>query len=230
MNRFPIMACLLFASTVFAQVEIPHVHENGDVIDADEINQNLDVVAKAVPPRDCSTDQIIKWNGSAWVCASRLTGAITMIDYWYPVGGTSHPTYNMGFTQISETSTGGAFGLMRGEGNQMAFMAGNEVTGSGHGFSFPETGIYKVELAVYVDIVGTVGDTYVQAQYSANLGEGWDFLGDLIVRDSSASRNFSVKITDPNTQRLRFNYFASGVSSSVSGSAYTHLIFTRIEP
>lgn len=69
MTRFLTIASMLFASTVVAQVEIPHVHENGDVIDADEINQNLDIVAKAVPPRDCSTDQIIKWNGSAWVCA-----------------------------------------------------------------------------------------------------------------------------------------------------------------
>ena len=61
---------LLFASAVFAQVDVPHVHENGDVIDADEINRNFDTVAMAVPPRDCSANQIIKWNGSAWVCSS----------------------------------------------------------------------------------------------------------------------------------------------------------------
>ena len=70
MTRLLILASMLFASVVFAQVEIPHVHENGDVIDADEINKNLDIVAKAVPPRDCSKDQIIKWDGSAWVCSS----------------------------------------------------------------------------------------------------------------------------------------------------------------
>ena len=70
MTRLLILASMLFASAVFAQVEIPHVHENGDVIDADEINKNLDIVAKAVPPRDCSKDQIIKWDGSAWVCSS----------------------------------------------------------------------------------------------------------------------------------------------------------------
>ena len=69
MTKLLMLASMVFASAVFAQVEIPHVHENGDVIDADEINQNLDIVAKAVPPRDCSKDQIIKWNGSAWVCA-----------------------------------------------------------------------------------------------------------------------------------------------------------------
>ena len=61
---------LLFASAVFAQVEIPYVHENGDVIDADEINKNFDIVAKAVPPQDCATNEIIKWDGSAWVCSS----------------------------------------------------------------------------------------------------------------------------------------------------------------
>ena len=70
MTRLLILASMLFASAAFAQVEIPHVHENGDVIDADEINKNLDIVAKAVPPRDCSKDQIIKWDGSAWVCSS----------------------------------------------------------------------------------------------------------------------------------------------------------------
>ena len=71
MTRLLILSSMLFASAVFAQVEIPHVHENDDVIDADEINTNLDIVAKAVPPRDCSKDQIIKWDGSAWVCASK---------------------------------------------------------------------------------------------------------------------------------------------------------------
>ena len=70
MTRLLILASMVFASAVFAQVEIVRMHENGDVIDADEINQNLDIVAKAVPPRDCSKDHIIKWDGSAWVCAS----------------------------------------------------------------------------------------------------------------------------------------------------------------
>ena len=74
-------ATLLFASAALAQVEIPHVHENGDVIDAHEINANLDIVANAVPPRDCSTNQIIKWNGSAWVCTS-----LFLQDRWEGVG------------------------------------------------------------------------------------------------------------------------------------------------
>ena len=50
---------------------------------------------------NCTTDQIIKWGGSAWVCASRLSGAITMIDRWYSVLGESDSTQNIDFTQDS---------------------------------------------------------------------------------------------------------------------------------
>ena len=72
MTRLLILASMLFASAVFAQVEIPHVHENGDVIDADEINANFEYLAEQLPPQDCSYNQIIKWNGgTAWVCASK---------------------------------------------------------------------------------------------------------------------------------------------------------------
>lgn len=62
------------------------MHENGDVIDADEINRNLDIVAKAVPPRDCSTNQIIKWNGFAWVCSS-----LSRAPSWERVGRSFDP-------------------------------------------------------------------------------------------------------------------------------------------
>ena len=67
----------------------------------------------------CSTDQVIKWDGSAWVCASRLSGAITMIDRWY-TSGESASTLNVTFTQDTDSMRGG----MRGDGNQMAFTAG----------------------------------------------------------------------------------------------------------
>lgn len=87
MTRLLMLASVVFASAVFAQVEIPHVHENGDVIDADEINRNLDIVAKAVPPTDCSTNQIIKWNGSAWVCSS-LERVTRVFDDLTREGGT----------------------------------------------------------------------------------------------------------------------------------------------
>ncbi len=45
----------------------------GDVIKAEEVNQNFQVLQKAIEasqlPRDCTAGQGIKWSGTAWVCA-----------------------------------------------------------------------------------------------------------------------------------------------------------------
>jgi surface protein len=60
----------LMTAQAFAQVQVPKSYSDGEVIYADELNTNLKAIADAVPPRDCTTDQIIKWNGSAWVCAT----------------------------------------------------------------------------------------------------------------------------------------------------------------
>ena len=59
----------LMTAQAFAQVQVPKSYSDGEVIYADELNTNLKAIADAVPPRDCTTDQIIKWDGSAWVCA-----------------------------------------------------------------------------------------------------------------------------------------------------------------
>ena len=59
----------LVTTQAFAQVAVPKSYVDGEVIHADELNTNLEAIAGAVPPRDCTTDQIIKWDGSAWVCA-----------------------------------------------------------------------------------------------------------------------------------------------------------------
>ena len=60
----------LMTTQAFAQIPVPKSYSDGEVIYADELNTNLKAIADAVPPRNCSTDQIIRWNGSAWVCAT----------------------------------------------------------------------------------------------------------------------------------------------------------------
>jgi len=135
----PLLAILLLLPlSALAQTQVPNVFEDGTPASAAEVNENFDALGDAIdalptPPSDCTTDQIIKWDGSAWVCASRLSGAITMIDRWY-TSGESASTLNVTFTQDTDSMRG----VMRGDGNQMAFTAG---TGPDHGFSFPETGI-----------------------------------------------------------------------------------------
>ena len=82
-------AALLVASFhVGAQTQVPNVFEDGKPAKAAEVNANFDTLESAIdsndeefeqfranteivlPPSDCSTNQIIKWNGSAWVCAT----------------------------------------------------------------------------------------------------------------------------------------------------------------
>ena len=60
----------LMTTQALAQVQVPKSYSDGEVIYAEELNNNLKAIADAVPPRDCTTDQIIKWDGSDWVCAT----------------------------------------------------------------------------------------------------------------------------------------------------------------
>ena len=62
----------LMTTQAFAQVQVPKSYSDGEVIYAEELNNNLKAIADAVPPRDCTTDQIIKWDDTndVWVCAT----------------------------------------------------------------------------------------------------------------------------------------------------------------
>ena len=66
----------LMIAQAFAQVQVPKSYSDGEVIYADELNTNLKAIADAVPPRDCATDQIIKWNGTAWACADDVLATL----------------------------------------------------------------------------------------------------------------------------------------------------------
>ena len=69
-------AALLVASFgVVADTEVPHTFNDGTPAKASEVNANFDALENAVdalptPPSTCETNQIIKWNGSAWACAT----------------------------------------------------------------------------------------------------------------------------------------------------------------
>ena len=69
-------ATLLVASfSVVADTKVPNIFTDGTPAKASEVNANFDALENAVdalptPPSTCETNQIIKWNGSAWVCAT----------------------------------------------------------------------------------------------------------------------------------------------------------------
>ena len=61
---------LLFASFhAAAEVNLTELNNNTPA-DADDVMGNFNALNEALPPSDCSTNQIIKWDGSAWVCAT----------------------------------------------------------------------------------------------------------------------------------------------------------------
>ena len=224
-----------------AQTQVPNVFEDGTPASAAEVNENFDELVNAIdslalPPSDCSTDQIIKWDGAVWVCASRFSGAITMIDRWY-AGGESGNTVNVAFTQ----DLGSTRGVMRSVGNQMVFTSG---IGGGHGFLFPETGIYKIEATMSLrPSVHTAQSTYVRAQFSEDTAATWENVGYMKAWDSnfgiegggqiyvSVSMSFTLNISNTATQRLRFEFNEGNTYSSLrGGDDFSWITVTRIEP
>ncbi|MDC3015832.1 collagen-like protein [Luminiphilus sp.] len=317
----PLLAILLLLPlSALAQTQVPNVFEDGTPASAAEVNANFDALEAALPPSNCTTDQIIKWNGSAWVCsdpsgaagpqgekgdtgdtgpqgetgpagpqgatgltgatgakgdtgdqgiqgeqgpagadgvaaglscttdqiikydgsawvcASRLSGAITMIDRWY-ANGESFSNQNMDFEQDSDSMRG----VIRGDGNQMAFTAG---TGSSHGFSFPETGIYRVDTTMQLRAsTETSQSTYVRAQLSFDTATNWSNIGRMTAWNSnfgienggqvymSVSMSFTLNISNTASDRLRFEFNEGNAYSSLTGeSRYSWVTFTRIEP
>ena len=67
-------------------------------------------------------------------------------------------------------------GFIREAGNQMSFTTGE---GTGHGFSFPKTGIYIVDgnLKVRSGIGASGGHNYFSAQMSKDKGATWNTVG-----------------------------------------------------
>lgn len=85
MKRVALLLCL--SPFAFAQTQVPNIFEDGQLAKAAEVNENFDALESAIdsneqdfeefrantqlvlPPGNCSIDQIIKWNGSAWICS-----------------------------------------------------------------------------------------------------------------------------------------------------------------
>lgn len=106
----------LVTTQASAQVQVPKSYVDGEVIHADELNTNLEAIAGAVPPRTCTTDQIIKWDGSAWVCvdipadgadgATGPAGADAVAGEWV-VDSTNNTSNNVVCTSPKKAISGG---------------------------------------------------------------------------------------------------------------------------
>lgn len=82
MVRFGAAVLLIASLDVVAQINLPNELSDGNVASAEEVMQNFHVLRDAIegnkatiniipsPPTNCETNQIIRWNGDKWECAS----------------------------------------------------------------------------------------------------------------------------------------------------------------
>ncbi|MCH1603390.1 MAG: hypothetical protein L7S57_11155 [Luminiphilus sp.] len=226
-------AVLLFASlNAAAEVTLTPLNNNTPA-NADDVMGNFNALNAALPPSDCTTDQIIKWNGTGWECASRLVGAITMIDKW-GADGESASTDNATFSQDDDPYVG----LIRTSLNTMSYQEGS---GNGDGFRFPENGIYKVEMTISlrVNLSSAPTNDNVKAEFFD--GTRWRRMAymspfeslvslDVATVYSTVTASFTLLVSDTNVERLRFVYYESNDGGLLGdGSTYSWVTFTRVE-
>jgi hypothetical protein len=72
------LALVVVGLFVTGQISLT-VFTPGDVIKSEEVNKNFQVLQEAIEavqlPGDCTKEQIIRWDGSAWVCANEIPEA-----------------------------------------------------------------------------------------------------------------------------------------------------------
>ena len=82
MTKPLISILLLIPLSTLAQTQVPNVFMDGTPATAVEVNENFDALETVIdalptPPTDCTIDQVIKWDGLAWVCATDPFAGLT---------------------------------------------------------------------------------------------------------------------------------------------------------
>ena len=174
-----------------------------------------------------------------------VLGGVGMLDMWYVESTISVDTDNVPFAQTPETLGVATRGLIRDNTNQMSYTNGN---GSGHGFSFPKTGIYIIESTFRFKTDTTVvnADHYAQVQMSNDGGSNWQPIKEITAwhpNQAHSSQELyqslhgktTVKISDITLDRVRIKYNTGNPSnpdttpSQLIGnnSVHSFIYFTR---
>jgi hypothetical protein len=94
MRSLVAIAALVVYPCTWAEVSLTNINNN-EVADADEVMGNFNALRQGVesniasiealptPPTDCAIDQIIRWDGSAWVCADETGSDDASVRGWY---------------------------------------------------------------------------------------------------------------------------------------------------
>jgi hypothetical protein len=155
---------------------------------------------------------------------------------------TTTTTDNVEYSQTPETLGVATRGFVRGVGNQMThYPGGTGVTG--HGFKFPQTGIYTIESThrFRSDLTQANSDHNVQVQMSNDSSSTWQTIKELTAwhpdQSESTSQLFhtlhgktTVRISNTTTERVRFKYnTGTSLNGLIGGnSAHSYVFFIRV--
>ena len=76
MIRLLTAALLVVSFGAVAEVTLTELNNNTPA-DADDVMGNFNALNDALPPTNCAANQIIRWNGSAWVCATDTLASLS---------------------------------------------------------------------------------------------------------------------------------------------------------
>ena len=172
-----------------------------------------------------------------------VLGGVGMLDMFHVTTTTTTTTDNVEYSQTPETLGVATRGVHREVGNEMTHYAGNV---TGHGFKFPQTGIYTIESThrFQSDLTQANSDHNVQVQMSNDSSSTWQTIKELTAwhpnQSESASQLFhtlhgktTVRITNTTTDRIRFKYNSGNQGGSTTNaliggnSRHSYIIITK---
>jgi hypothetical protein len=174
----------------------------------------LDIVFASGLPNSCSANQILQWNGSAWVCATEDPGTITGVTAGTALtgGGTSGTvTLNVDTTKVPLLAVSNTFAgsqTINTAGNngiysQTNFDSGSGVVGVNNSTAVSATGVWGTAAGYGVRGYGAIG-VQGTSTASASGNAGGIFTGYSAQPNSGQVGTPGVRATggngDPNTQ------------------------------
>lgn len=176
-----------------------------------------------------TTGQLLEWNGTNWVPATRAEG-VTQMDQW-------RYTNTTGAGNVDPISTD----LERNADASFAYI-GSGMTQSSGIFTFPVTGVWKVDVNASFMINNSDGAFQVFTKVSTDGGSTWDEVAEAIAGDLDASTSNRwhsaasiafVNVTSTTDVKVAFKTNSLDSGNVLRGHAdwnRTDFAFTRIGP
>ena len=170
-----------------------------------------------------------------------VLGGVGMLDMFHVTTTTTTTTDNVEYTQTPETLGVATYGVVRDSVNRMFYQSGT-TAGDGHGFRFPQTGVYMMESThrFQSDLTQANSNHYIQVQMSNDTSSTWQTIKEITAwhpnQGETTTELFhtlhaktTIRISNTTTERVRFKYNRGAALNALIGNNTTHsyVYFTR---